>query len=80
MAAVSSTTAISTTSYDESKPGFPLFRMNHGSGKASAEVFLNGATVASWKVLDHENLFMRSDAPHQHCSKTPLQSPCRAAH
>jgi hypothetical protein len=56
------TTAVSTTSYDESKPGFPLFRLNHGSGKASAEVYLNGATVASWKVLGHESIFMRS--PH----------------
>ena len=54
--------AVFTTSYDESIPGYPKFRLHHGTGKASAEVFLNGATVASWTVLGRDNLFMRSHA------------------
>ena len=53
---------VSTTEYDESIAGYPKFRMNHGSGKSSAEIFLNGATVVSWKVAGQENLFVSPKA------------------
>ena len=81
-------TVVSTSEYDESIPGWPKFRMVHGTGSASAEVtraahtswtrcihaapllahfastmwwpqmFLNGATVVSWRVVNQEMLFV----------------------
>jgi len=36
----------------------------HPSAKASVEVYLHGATVASWKILGNEMLYMRSATHH----------------
>jgi hypothetical protein len=41
------------------REGFPRVRLLHANGKASAEIYLHGATVVSWKILDNELLFLR---------------------
>jgi len=39
-------------------PNYKGFQIHHGSGKASATIAYNGATVTSWKILDQEMLFV----------------------
>jgi len=55
---MSAASSVSTTQYTEQHAGFPSFHMAHGGGQATCDVYLNGATVASWKVAGQELLFV----------------------
>jgi len=58
--ASASTSSISdsATQFSEAIPGYPKFHMTHGGGLATVELYLNGATVVSWKVAQQELLFV----------------------
>jgi glucose-6-phosphate 1-epimerase len=40
------------------QPDFPKLKLVHANGKASAEIYLHGATVVSWKILEQDLLFV----------------------